>query len=175
MNEWQSLGRFKVGRAKLVLEDFMAPSALGLTEAIITAEEFEYDHETNQLKMAFGTAEVSISESSLERLITSHIGSSASEIQVEMTGGHIVITGKFRVLIASVPFRVVGTLIIEERTQLLFRLIEATPAEGIIKAQLAKINPLFDVNALNLPLQLYLDKAEILEHTLQIFASARTR
>ena len=92
-----------------------------------------------------------------------------------MTGGHIVITGKFRILIASVPFRVVGTLIIEERTQLLFRLIEATPAEGIIKAQLAKINPLFDVNALNLPLQLYLDKAEILEHTLQIFASARTR
>lgn len=107
-----------------------------------------------QLEKA-GTAGITVSESSIASFLEHLNPGGLSGFSVRIEDGIVHVQATMQ-MIFSIPVAATCSLSIADETKLLLELLDVSPAAGrqILEAQLATINPLFDVS--NLPISVAL-------------------
>lgn len=140
-------------------------------EIDIQVEDAAFDLSRRGFEARSGEGVVRISDGSLGRMVEATAGDSISEVHAMIAPDGISITGKVKVLIAHVGFKVVGLLEVDGETRLRFKVLSAFPAQSLIEGQLEHLNPLIDLADMNLPIRLVLADVALHDGVLELFVN----
>ena len=146
----------------LTAKNLRLPIGLVLDTVEISVQQTNITSDPLQIQLEkAGTAEITVSASSVAAFLEHLKPGGLSGFSVKIEDGIVHIQAVMQVII-SIPVAATCSLSIADETQLVLELLDVSPAAGrqILEAQLANINPLFDVSQLPISVALTEVKAE---------------
>ena len=146
----------------LTAKNLRLPIGLVLDTVEINVQQTNITSDPLQIQLEkAGTAEITVSASSVAAFLEHLKPGGLSGFSVKIEDGIVHIQAVMQVII-SIPVAATCSLSIADETQLILELRDVSPSAGrqVLEAQLANINPLFDVSLLPIAITLTEVKAE---------------